>query len=169
MASAKPVRLPKVPTVLLAVSGDEATTPFVRANLESLMLESELQVAMVSEIPVLSEKMQLGRVPLSRYEIERLVPKGKAHILVLAQVQRAGSMPLKYQGYTQELISATFSIQTVDLDTGLSATSPATGAVKYTLLNMEENFQKEIGYKAGDMGARIRQYWDRKLRAAKTD
>ncbi len=169
VASAKPVRLPKVPTVLLAVSGDEATAPFVRANLESLMLESELRVTMVSEIPVLSEKMQFGRVPLSRYEIQRLVPKGKAHILVLAQVQRAGSMPLKYQGYTQELISATFSIQTVDLDTGLSATAPATGTVKYTVLNMEENFQKEIGYKAGDMGARIRDYWDRKLGAAKTN
>jgi serine/threonine protein kinase len=169
MASAKPVKLPKVPTVLLAVSGDETVAPFVRANLESLMLESELQVSMVSEIPVLSEKMQFGRVPLSRYEIQRLVPKGKAHILVLAQVQRAGSMPLKYHGYTQELISATFSIQTVDLDTGLSATAPATGTVKYTALNMEENFQKEIGDKAGDMGARIRDYWDRKLGAAKTD
>jgi serine/threonine protein kinase len=169
VASAKPIRLPKVPTVLLAVSGDEATAPFVRANLESLMLESELQVAMVSEIPVLYEKMQFGRVPLSRYDIQRLVPKGKAHILVLAQVQMAGSMPLKYQGYTQELISATFSIQTVDLDTGLSATAPATGTVKYTVLNMEENFQKEIGYKAGDMGAKIRDYWDRKLGGSKTD
>jgi serine/threonine protein kinase len=169
VASAKPVGLPKVPTVLLAVSGDETVTPFVQANLESLMLESELQVSMVSEIPVLSEKMQLGRVPLSRYEIQRLVPKGKANILVLAQVQRAGSMPLRYQGYTQELISATFSIQTVDLETGLSATAPATGTVKYTALNMEENFQKEIGSKAGDMGARIRDYWDRKLGAAKTD
>jgi serine/threonine protein kinase len=169
VASAKPVGLPKVPTVLLAVSGDEATAPFVRANLESLMLESELQVSMVSEIPVLSEKMQFGRVPLSRYEIQRLVPKGKAHILVLAQVQRAGSMPLKYHGYTQELISATFSIQTVDLDTGLSATAPATGTVKYTALNMEESFQKEIGSKAGDMGARIRDYWDKKLGAVKAD
>jgi hypothetical protein len=169
VASAKPVKLPKVPIVLLAVSGDEAIAPFVRANLESLMLESELQVSMISEIPVLSEKMQLGKVPLSRYEIQRLIPKGKAHILVLAQVQRAGSMPLKYHGYTQELISATFSIQTVDLDTGLSATAPATGTVKYTVLNLEENFQKEIGEKAGDMGARIREYWDRKLRATKTD
>lgn len=169
VASAKPVRLPDVPTVLLAVSGDEATAPFVRANLESLMLESELQVAMVSEIPLLYEKMQFGRVPLSRYEIQRLVPKGKAHILVLAQVQMAGSMPLNYHGYTQELISATFSIQTVDLDTGLSATPPATGTVKYTVLNMEENFQKEIGYKAGDMGARIRDYWDRKLGDSKTN
>jgi serine/threonine protein kinase len=169
VASVKPVSLPRVPTVLLVVSGDEATAPFVRANLESLMLESELRVSMVSEIPVLSEKMQLGRVPLSRYEIQRLLPKGKAHILVLAQVQRAGSMPLKYQGYTQELISATFSIQTVDLATGLSATAPATGTVKYTVLNMEENFQKEIGYKAGDMGARIRDYWDRKLGAAKAN
>jgi hypothetical protein len=78
-------------------------------------------------------------------------------------------MPLKYHGYTQELISATFSIQTVDLDTGLSATAPATGTVKYTVLNMEDNFQKEIAYKAGDMGARIRDYWDRKLGAAMAD
>jgi len=169
VASAKPVRLPKVPIVLLAVSGDEATAPFVRANLESLMLESELQVSMVSEIPVLYEKMQFGRVPLSRYEIQRLVPKGKAHILVLAQVQRAGSMPLKYHGYTQELVTSTFSIQTVDLDTGLSATTPATGTVKYTVLNMEESFQKEIGDKAGDMGARIRQYWDRKRAGSKSE
>jgi serine/threonine protein kinase len=169
VASAKPVRLPKIPTVLLAVSGDETAAPFVRADLESLMLESELKVSMVSEIPVLYEKIQLGRVPLSRYEIQRLVPKGKAHILVLAQVQRAGSMPLRYQGYTQELISATFSIQTVDLDTGLTATAPATGTVKYTALNMEENFQQEIGRKAGDMGARIRDYWERKLGASKAD
>ena len=157
--------LPKIPTVLMAVSGDESMVPLVRAHLESIIVGSGLRLASISEIPVLRKKMQFGEIPITWYGIKQFVPKNRAHILLLAKVQKTGSMPLEYYGRTQELTTATFSIRAVDMATGTSAGSPASVSVKFTPLNMEENFKEAITSAASGMGTDIKKYWKEKLSA----
>jgi serine/threonine protein kinase len=154
--------LPKSPTALMVVSGDEIMAALVRANLESIVAGSGLRVTPVYEVPMLKEKIQLGRVPLTWYSIKRFIPKDKVHILLLAEVQKTGSMPLEYYGRTQELTTATFSVRAIDMTTGTSVTVPVTGSVSFTSLNMEENFKTAIASAASDMGAEIMRYWKEK-------
>ncbi|MDY6843472.1 MAG: serine/threonine-protein kinase [Thermodesulfobacteriota bacterium] len=156
--------LPKSPTVLMVVSGEEAMALLVRSHLESIMLKNGLKLTAVSEIPVLREKMQFGEIPLSWYSIKQYVPSDKAHILLVAQVQKTGSVPLKFFGRTQELTTATYSIRAVDIVTGTSIAVPASGSVEFTPLNMEENFREAITSDASGMGPEIKKYWKEKLK-----
>ncbi len=162
----RPAPLPKIPTVLMVVSGDQSMVPLVRAHLEALLGRGHLRVASVSEIPMLREKMQFGQTPITWYSIKQFVPKGKANLLLLAEVQKTGSMNLKYYGRTQEMTTATFSARAVDMDTGTAVATPASGSVKYTQLNMEENFRKAVSEAARSMGAEIEVYWKEKIKAA---
>ena len=157
--------LPKIPTVLMAVSGDESMVPLVQAHLESIIVGSGLRLASIFEIPMLRKKMQLGEIPITWYSIKQFIPKNRAHILLLAKVQKTGSMPLEYYGYTQELTTAIFSIRTVDMATGISAGLPASASVKFTPLNMEENFKEAITSAASGIGMDIKTYWKKKLSA----
>jgi serine/threonine protein kinase len=166
-ALGKTAPLPKIPTVLMVVSGDEAMVPLVRTHLESIIRGSGLRVASISEIPVLMEKMQFGETPITWYGVQQFVPKGRAHILLLAQVQKTGSMNLRYYGQMQEMTTATFSARAVDMSTGTSVATPASGSIKFTLLNMEENFRKTITSATSGMGAEIRGYWEKRVGAAK--
>jgi serine/threonine protein kinase len=155
--------LPKIPTVLLVVSGDESMVPLFRVHLESIVMESGLKVASISEIPMLQEKMQFGRIPMTWHVIQPLVPKGKAHFLVLVEVQKTGSIPLKYYGRVQQMETATFAVRAVDMDRGISVATTAGGSVKYTHLNLEENIRDAIGANVGDVGKEIKAHWEKKL------
>lgn len=157
--------LPKIPTVLMAVSGDESMVPLVQAHLESIIVGSGLRLASIFEIPMLRKKMQLGEIPITWYSIKQFIPKNRAHILLLAKVQKTGSMPLEYYGHTQELTTAIFSIRTVDMATGISAGLPASASIKFTPLNMEENFKEAITSAASGIGMDIKTYWKEKLSA----
>jgi serine/threonine protein kinase len=169
---AKPVEpkprpaLPATPTVLLVASGPENMVSLVRAHVGSILVKNGLRVTSAAEIPVLREKAQYGQLPISWYEIKQVVPKDSAQILILAEVQQAGSMTLSYYGHSQEQVTATFSIQALDLATGASAASPATGTVTFTSLNMNENFKDAVASSAGEMGKEIRTYWAGKIHGA---
>jgi serine/threonine-protein kinase len=158
--------LPSSPTVLLVTSGPESMVHLVRANLGAVLAKSGLRVASVADIPVLREKAQYGRVPMSWYEVRQIVPKDKAQVLVLAEVQKVGSTVLTFYGRSQEQITATFSIQALDMATGTSVGSPATGTVDFTSLNMTENFKDAITSASGDMGNDIKKYWAEKIQSA---
>ena len=157
--------LPKIPTVLMSVSGDESMVPLVQAHLESIIVGSGLRIASILEIPMLKEKMQFGEIPITWYSIKEFIPKNRAHIFLLAKVRKTGSMPLEYYGYTQELTTAFFSIRTFDMATGTSAGSPASASVRFTPLNMEENFKEAITSAASGIGTDIKTYWKEKLSA----
>jgi hypothetical protein len=75
-------------------------------------------------------------------------------------------MALNYYGRTQELTTASFSVQAVDLRTGKSAAAPVAGSVKFTPLNREENFKSSLNAAVGGMGAQIKSYWKKKVLAA---
>lgn len=157
--------LPKVPTVLVVVWGDEAMASLVRGHLESIIGRSGLRVASISEIPILRKKVQFGDMPITWHSIKEFVPKDRAHILLLAQVQKAGSMDLKYYGRTQEMITGTFSARAVDMATGISVATPASSSVKFTQLNMEENLRRTVTSAASGIGAEIKGYWEERIRS----
>jgi predicted Ser/Thr protein kinase len=152
--------LPRVPTVLLVVSGDETMTSLTRGHLESIVMASGLRVASISEIPMLREKIQFGTTPITWHVIEPLIPKGKAHLLMLAEVQKTGSMPLKYYGRVQEMVTATFSVRSVDMASGVSVARPVSGSVKFTPLNMEKNLKDAIASTSSGIGPEMKAYWE---------
>lgn len=158
-----PPALPKVPTVLLAVSGDEDMAMQVQPHLESVLQGSGLPVTAAAEIPVLSRQMHIGDTPISWRSIKQLVPPGEAQILVLVKVRQTGSMDLQYYGRRQEMITASFSASAVDMETGVSVATPAAASIQYTSLNMAEKFQTAVTSAASDMGPAIKQYWRNKL------
>lgn len=159
--------LPEIPLVLLAVSGDDLMVPLVREQLESILVGSGLRLAYISEMPVLREKIQMGELPLTWYGIKPFVPEDRAHILVLARIEKTGSMPLKYYGRTQELKVASFSVRWADMDTGTSSDLPVTGSVRFTPLNMEDNVRTEITSAAHGIGDKIKQFWEIKISSIK--
>ncbi len=159
--------LPKIPTVLVVVWGDEAMASLVRGHLESIIARNGLRVASISEIPMLRNKVQFGDMPITWHSIKEFVPKDRAHILLLAQVQKAGSMELKYYGRTREMITGTFSAKAVDMVTGISVATPASSSVKFTQLNMEENLRRTVTSAAGGIGAEIKGYWEERIRSSR--
>ncbi|MBW2109162.1 MAG: serine/threonine protein kinase [Deltaproteobacteria bacterium] len=161
------VPLPKIPTALMVISGDQALVPLVRTRLESLLMESGLRVASISEVPLLERKVQFGEIPITWHAIRQYVPPKRAQLLVLAEVQRVGSMLLRYYGRVQEMITASITVRAVDMATGTSAARPASGTVKYTQLNVQKNVDKTVAQAAGGMGKQIMGYWQKKLVAQK--
>jgi hypothetical protein len=73
-------------------------------------------------------------------------------------------MKLKYYGRTQELTTLAYSVRAVDMVSGQTVASPATGTVKFTPLNMEENIKSEINTAAGSMGSNIMKYWQNQIK-----
>jgi serine/threonine protein kinase len=159
--------LREVPNVLIMVSGDEGMVPLVRAHLESLVMSGGLRVTPVTEIPVLREKVQMGRMPISYYSVKEVVPPGKTDILLLAQVQKTGSTTLQYYGRAQEMITATFTVQVLDMASGISVESPATGSAQFTSLNMNDNLRDAVYSAASHLGEGIKKYWEEKRAASR--
>jgi hypothetical protein len=159
-----PPALPKIPSVLVAVSGDESILPVFRTYLESSMLENGLKIVPIAELPVLMKKLQFGPRPLSWYEIKSLVPNNRVHLLLKAEIQRAGSMQLQYYGRVQKLTTATYAIRAIDMASGQAAAMPAGGTIKFTSLNMDENIRTEMRSVTGSMGQNIKRYWDQKIK-----
>lgn len=149
----------KTPIVIIAVSGDDAILPFVQADIEKNLIEARLKVISASEIPVLYKKIQLGQTPINFYRLKQLIPKGRADILLLAEFRKVGSTDLAFYGMTEKLISTNFSVRAIDMKTGISAAPPATGAVKYTALNMKQNIAEALAPALSEMGQTIKQHW----------
>lgn len=159
--------IPDSPTVLLMVSGAEEMATQLRTHLESALLDSGLQIISPAKIPILREKMQLGDIPISWYDIKQFVPGGEAHILVLAKIQKAGSTYLKFYGQSQEQITASFSVRSLDMSTGEAVDRSATGVVRYTALNMHEEFADSVPDTVKELGGTINTYWQKKTTTGK--
>ena len=161
--TAPPPPLPQIPTVLLIVSGDESLVPFARTYLETVIVNSGLKASSVSEIPILKEKMQMGHMPVSWHVVQRYVPKGQAQILLLAEVQETGSMPLNYYGRSQTLTSASFTVRSIDIETGSSVAPPGVATAKFTPINLDEEMKRAVYSAAGKTGEAIKKYWQQKI------
>ncbi|MBU0908080.1 MAG: protein kinase [Proteobacteria bacterium] len=161
----KKAALPTIPVVLTIVSGDETLAPFVQNHIEAALTNSGLHVTSVAEIPVLMEKMQVGSLPISWYDIKRLVPSQSANIVLISQVQQTGSMPLQYYGRSQTLTTVSFTVRAVDMETGATAGPPTSGTAKFTPLNMDEELRKAVNSSVGNMGQSIKEYWQQKLKS----
>jgi len=148
-----------IPNVLIVVSGNEDMIHLLQSNLASIVIQGGLKVMMANEIPKLREKIQVGDIPITFYSIKEHIPRDRADILLLAQIQKTGSMTLRYYGQTQELITASFNVQVVDATSGMSILPPSTGSAKFTSLNMEENLKEAINSAVGDLDEKIKRYW----------
>ena len=150
---------PESPTVLLLVTGPEDMRLLMRSHLAAAMLDSGLRIISPAEIPMLRERVQVGDMPISWYDIHGFVPEGAAHTLVLASIERAGTANLNFYGQTRKQVTAVFSIRTLDVDTGESIRRSATGQVKYTALNMTEKFEAAVDSAVDELGADIKADW----------
>lgn len=159
--------LPDKPTVLLVVTGVEEMATELRTYLESTILDSGLEILSPAEIPVLREKMQFGATPISWYDIKQFVPAGQAQILVLAKIHKAGSTMLTFYGQTQEQITASYSVRSLDMSTGKAVDRSTTGVVRYTALNMQDEFADAVPDAVKDLGSAIHTYWQKKIAAEK--
>lgn len=158
-------RLPETPVVLMIVAGDESLAPFLRVHLENIIRNSGLKVASVAEIPVLRQKMQVGDMPVSWYDIKEIVPPGAAHILLISDVQKTGTMPLQFYGRTETLTNAAVTVRVVDMETGEAAGASGSGSAKFTPLNMDQELRKAADTAASGIGQQIRKYWRDKRQA----
>ena len=158
--------LPKIPVILTAVTGDESLVHLVRAHLESVLMRSGLSVASVTEFPVLMEKMQVGASTISWYDIKRLLPPESANILLVADIQKTGTMPLEYYGRQQTLTNVSLTLRAMDAQSGATAASARSASAKFTPLNMDENLRKAVSATTGTMAAEIQRYWRKKLQDA---
>lgn len=155
--------LPSVPTVLMAVWGEQTVVPNLKANLENALFSSGLKVASVSQIPVLRERMQFGGIAIDWYSVQQVVPRGMGHVLILAEIQKMGSMPLEYYGRTQELITSSYTVRAVDMDTGTAVAPSVSGTVKYTSLNAQEKIKDAVLPAAARLSREIKTFWQQKL------
>ena len=162
----KPSPLPQVPTVIMAVWGEQVIVPDLRSNLENALFSSGLKVASVSEIPVLRRRVQFGDTPISWYAVKQVVPRDLGHILLLAEVQKVGSMRLEYYGRMQELITSSYTVRAVDMDTGVAVAPSVSGTVKYTALNAQEKLKSAVLPAASRLGRQIKSFWREKRRKA---
>jgi serine/threonine-protein kinase len=154
--------LPSVPTVLMAVWGEQVMVPNMKANLENALFGSGLNVASVSQIPVLRQRIQYGQDAIDWYSVQQVVPRDMGHILILAEIQKMGSVPLEYYGRTQELITSTYTVRAVDMDTGTAVAPSLSGTVKYTSLNAQEKLQGAVLPAARRLGSQIKSFWQQK-------
>ena len=160
--------LPEQPIVLLIVSGPEDMTLPLQAQLETTLLDSNLQVISPVEVPVLYEKMQVGDMPVNWYSVRQYTPGEAAHILILAKIQKAGSTILRFHGTSQEQISAMFSVRIMDMDTGKLVDRSISGTIQYTVLNMQDEFQDTLSTTVNKIGNAIQEYWNKKKREKST-
>jgi serine/threonine-protein kinase len=162
----RPPPLPKVPTVIMAVWGEQVVVPDLKANLENALFSSGLKVASVSEIPVLRRRVQLGDTPISWYAVKQVVPRDLGHILLLAEVQKVGSMRLEYYGRMQELITSNYTVRAVDMNTGVAVAPSLSGTVKYTTLNAQEKLKEAVLPEARRLGRQIKSFWRERRKQA---
>lgn len=167
-AESRPV-LRENPLVLIIASGDETMVPLLRANLSAIILQSGLKVTRIAEIPRLRERIQMGRVPITQYSIRQIVPRRKADIILLAQIQKTGTTNLEFYGQTQEMTTATFTVEAIDMAGGTALDAQAVGTANFSALNMVENIKVAVEEAAGDVGREIKRYWKDKLDKSKAD
>ncbi len=151
-----------LPSVLAIVSGNEYMLPVARSHFYSAMRENKVKILTITEIPVLREKMHIGDTPVSWHEIKQLVPNTKAQVLVLANIRKTGTMPIRYLGRSDTLTLASFSIEAVDMGTGALIHSSTAGSIKFTALNMDDKIRDAVSDATGGIEEVIRQYWNEK-------
>ncbi len=154
--------LPETPTILVIISGDESILPSARSHLHSAIKNRGLKTLTFTEIPQLKNKMQWAGTSMSWYDIKQLTPQEKAQILVLAEVTKTGSMPIQYMGRSENLTVASFSLQTIDLETGQLVYSTTSEAIKFSVLNMEDKLEAGIESATQGIETEILQYWGKK-------
>lgn len=168
MESEKIIAIPKTqgvrenPNILVLVSGSEGMVPLLRAHLESIILQGGLKVMAINEIPKLREKIQIGEIPITYSTVKEYIPRDKADVLLLAQIQKVGSTTLQYYGRTQEMTTVSFSIHVLDAISGISITPPCTGSAQFTPLNMEENLKEAIYTATSSINEGTKRYWESK-------
>jgi len=155
--------LPKNPVVLVIASGEESMLALTRSYLYTHLRSSGLKILTFAEIPVLREKMQMGDMPISWYEIKEIAPPGQAQVLVLAEIIKTGSMPIQYMGRTDELIHAAFTLQAMDMETGESIHSGSSDTIKFTAMNMDQKLKEGISSATRGIGGEIKGYWEGRL------
>lgn len=156
-----PVR--EIPNVLIIASGDETLVPLLRTNLAAIVLQSGLKLISIAEIPRLRERIQMGETPITQYSIMEIVPREKADIILLARIQKTGTTNLEFYGQTQEMTTATFTVEAVDLADGSTINVDAMGTASFSALNMVENVKEAVQAAAGGIGREITQHWQSKL------
>ncbi len=156
------LKLPNNPAILLIVTGPDEMTMPLQAHLESTLLDSSLQVISPTDVPILYKKMQIGDMPVNWYNINQLTPSGAAHVLVLAKIQKTGSTLLRFYGTSQEQISAIFSVRILDMSTGKLVERSINGTIRYTVLNMQEEFQETLDTTVNKLGDSIHNFWNTK-------
>ena len=160
--TASPEVMREIPNILIIASGDETLVPLLRTNLAAIILKSGLKLISIAEIPRLRERIQMGQMPITQYSIMEIVPREKADIILLAQVQKTGTTSLQFYGQTQEMITATFTVETVDLAGGNAISAQAMGTASFSALNMVENIKEAVQEAAGGIGQEIKRQWQDK-------
>ena len=61
------------------------------------------------------------------------------------------------------MVTATFSVRSVEMASGISVARPVSGSARFTQLNMEENLKDAVTSASGSIGAEMRQYWEKKI------
>jgi hypothetical protein len=158
-----PPLLPKIPTVLVIVSGDEILLPSARSYLYSAITNRGLPVLTFSEIPLLKNKMQWGSTPLSWYDIRQFIPPQKAQILILGEITKIGSIPIQYYGRSDNLTIASFSFQTIDMETGGLIYSNTSESIRFSPLNMDSKLKTGINTATKEIKTEILNYWSEKM------
>ena len=152
----------EIPNVLIIASGDESLVPLLRTNLAAIILQSGLKLINIAEIPRLRERIQMGQMPITQYSIMEIVPREKADIILLAQIQKTGTTSLQFYGQTQEMTTAAFTVEAIDLAGGNAVNAQAMGTASFSPLNMIENVKTAVQESAGGIGREIKQHWQRK-------
>jgi eukaryotic-like serine/threonine-protein kinase len=150
---------PTDPVILVVVSGEESMTSLTRNYLHTQLRGSGLKILTPAEVPVLRERMRVGDLPISWYDIHRIFPPGRAQVLMLAEIVQTGVMPIRYMGRSDELIRAAFTLQAIDMASGESIHSSASDTIQFTALNMDQKLKEGIIAAARGIDTEIRTYW----------
>jgi serine/threonine protein kinase len=157
----KPPLLPNIPTVLVMALGDEFMRPTAHAQLHSLIRDTSIKTISFAQIPLPQKKMLYGETSITWYQIKQLVPNNEANFLLLGEAKKTGSMPIRYYGQSQELTTAFFSLQVIDMDTGTVIHTSVSDAIHFTLLNMNEKLHEAVAETTVGIEEIIQQYWEK--------
>jgi serine/threonine-protein kinase len=161
----KPITVPKRPTVLAIVHGEEAMVSAARPQVYAALKNSGLKVLTYAEVPVLREKVRVGSMPITWYDIKRIAPPGQAQVLVLGEMVRTGSMPIRYMGRADEMTLASFALQAVDMASGETIYAASTDDIKFTAMTMNQKIKEGVAAAAQNIDTEIDAYWRKKSAA----
>ena len=155
--------LPEKPDILVVAYGSEELSGLFKAELESVLIRSGFHTLSASQIPELQQKMDFRSGSVKWYDVRQFIPEGKAHILMLVRVEKAGSSKLDYYGKRTKLYNAIYTVTATDLESGRTVTPPAAGTIQFTHLNQGEKIKQAAAESAEKIPAHISAFWKEKL------